>query len=114
MLVQNQIYALNYQSQYFRVAQNKSVLNDNCDTCTCNPNGETSCIPLICSPCKEGSYTYKTPDCKCVCKQCTPGSKLCKTSQTCILESQWCDGVEHCPDDEINCDHEEGKPNLSC
>ena len=84
------------------------MMNDHCDTCTCHTNGESSCAPLICAPCSEGSYTHMTVDCKCICKQCTPGTRLCKTSQTCIPENQWCDGVEHCADDEIDCDTVEG------
>lgn len=38
-----------------------------------------------------------------MCKPCSIGTVFCPTSNVCINTTQWCDGVEDCPDDEINC-----------
>ena len=45
----------------------------------------------------------RTPFCKCLCKPCPTGTKLCPTDQLCIDDEKWCDGVMNCHDDEANC-----------
>ncbi|KAG8238940.1 hypothetical protein J437_LFUL000778, partial [Ladona fulva] len=44
-----------------------------------------------------------SPTCSCVCKPCPTNMRLCPTSEICIKEELWCNGIEDCPDDEINC-----------
>ena len=80
-----------------------TVLNDNCEDCTCVKDGVVHCKPRVCPTCAPGMHTQLTLDCTCICKDCEPGTRLCPTSQTCVPLTNWCDGVEHCPDDEQNC-----------
>ncbi|EEC18833.1 hypothetical protein IscW_ISCW013848, partial [Ixodes scapularis] len=42
-------------------------------------------------------------DCNCKCEYCPPGQRLCRTSNECIDEFKWCNGVKDCPDDEQDC-----------
>lgn len=42
-------------------------------------------------------------NCICDCKPCKEGTKLCPTSNVCLDESFWCNGIQDCPDDEVNC-----------
>lgn len=44
-----------------------------------------------------------TATCGCVCKPCPEGKRLCPTSDICIDEAMWCNGVQDCPDDEKGC-----------
>lgn len=41
--------------------------------------------------------------CNCVCKPCPNGTLHCPTSDVCIDEDLWCNGVQDCPDDEKDC-----------
>lgn len=41
--------------------------------------------------------------CSCVCKPCPFGTRHCPTSNICLNETLWCNGVQDCPDDEKNC-----------
>lgn len=41
--------------------------------------------------------------CSCKCEPCSNGTKLCPTSNVCLNETLWCNGIQDCPDDEINC-----------
>lgn len=45
-----------------------------------------------------------TVTCGCSCQPCEEGQTLCLTSNICINSTFWCNGVNDCPDDEINCD----------
>lgn len=47
--------------------------------------------------------TTSVSSCKCECKPCENGTRLCPTSNVCLNESFWCNGIQDCPDDEINC-----------
>lgn len=96
---------------YFsRFARNVTMMNDNCDECLCMKDGVAHCKPKVCPPCSSGLRSQITLDCSCICKHCEPGSKICPSSQTCVPVENWCDGIEHCPDDEINCRDTLGKP----
>lgn len=41
--------------------------------------------------------------CNCVCKPCPTGTRHCPTSDICIDENLWCNGIQDCPDDEKDC-----------
>lgn len=45
----------------------------------------------------------KVSSCDCLCKPCENGTKLCPTSNVCLDKYLWCNGIQDCPDDEINC-----------
>nr|XP_045582100.1 uncharacterized protein LOC123745535 [Procambarus clarkii] len=74
-----------------------------CEECECITGGDTVCMKKECPPCEDGQQSVSTPSCGCVCKPCPPGSKLCPSSNYCLNESSWCNGLEECPDDELNC-----------
>lgn len=40
---------------------------------------------------------------RCICKECTVTEKLCAGSGECLALALWCDGVEHCGEDELHC-----------
>ena len=86
------------------------MMNDNCEECLCMKDGVAHCKPKVCPPCSLGLRSQLTLDCSCICKHCEPGSKICPSSQTCVPVENWCDGIEHCPDDELNCKDTQGKP----
>lgn len=66
--------------------------------------GTANCHEKICEPCKEtGFRSIVTELCGCVCKPCPFGTRLCPTSNICINETSWCNGIQDCPDDEKNC-----------
>ncbi|KAJ9596533.1 hypothetical protein L9F63_012432, partial [Diploptera punctata] len=76
---------------------------NDCERCICKMGGQKICEKKKCEPCEEGAQWVLTPRCGCVCKPCPYGTVLCQTSNICINETSWCDGVEDCPDDEISC-----------
>ncbi|XP_068082174.1 hemocytin [Anabrus simplex] len=76
---------------------------ENCDRCVCKLNGIPDCNKIDCKPCEKGLRRMFSPSCECTCKPCPEDTVLCPTTNICINESLWCDGVEHCPDDERNC-----------
>uniref|UniRef100_A0A481MQJ2 Hemolectin n=1 Tax=Nipponaphis monzeni TaxID=196483 RepID=A0A481MQJ2_9HEMI len=77
---------------------------ENCQQCTCTLGGLPDCAPKMCAPCPPGEvYTTSVSNCDCKCESCKNGTKLCVTSNICINESLWCNGIQDCPDDEINC-----------
>ena len=41
-----------------------------------------------------------THACDCLCKPCPKGTILCPTNDECLSYDKWCDGIQHCPDDE--------------
>ncbi|XP_057325268.1 hemocytin-like isoform X2 [Microplitis mediator] len=76
----------------------------NCQQCQCAINGVSECKPKVCNPCnKPDLQSVVTELCGCICKPCPPGMRLCPTSNICIKEADWCNGVKDCPDDESNC-----------
>ncbi|BES96307.1 Hypothetical protein NTJ_09116 [Nesidiocoris tenuis] len=77
--------------------------SEDCEQCTCALNGVAQCEPKKCPPCGKGLRRVTTNLCSCTCEPCPLGQVLCPTSNICIRESSWCDGVMDCPDDEINC-----------
>ena len=62
------------------------------------------CIPKECSECSESQSFHVNQNCECICKDCNNGEKLCPTTGKCLQESLWCDGIDHCSDDERDCD----------
>lgn len=52
----------------------------------------------------KGLRSIVTSTCGCICQPCKEGTKLCLTSNICINETSWCNGVKDCPDDETNCE----------
>lgn len=51
----------------------------------------------------QGLKKTLTSTCECTCKPCPEKTKLCPTSNICINETLWCDGISDCGDDELNC-----------
>ncbi|XP_031619378.1 hemocytin isoform X2 [Contarinia nasturtii] len=79
--------------------------SDDCSQCTCVLGGIVQCKPQDCKPCGKGLRRVKSSACLCLCEPCPAGHLLCPTSGACIPESSWCNGVQDCPDDEINCSY---------
>ncbi|KAG7205161.1 hypothetical protein KM043_018256 [Ampulex compressa] len=78
--------------------------NEDCQQCICTLGGTSACLPKQCNACHEpGMRSELTKLCECVCKPCPIGTRHCPTSDTCVNETLWCDGVQNCPDDENNC-----------
>lgn len=50
-----------------------------------------------------GLRPLKTATCVCLCEPCPKNQILCPTSGVCIPETAWCDGIQDCPDDELQC-----------
>ena len=65
--------------------------------------GIPHCVPKSCDDCPEGLFKALTPLCGCTCKPCEENTRLCPTSNYCLDEAYWCNGVQDCPDDEVNC-----------
>ncbi|GLH02043.1 Hemocytin [Gryllus bimaculatus] len=99
-------YALQLTSMqlFFRYNVGQSYVTDDCKECVCKLNGLPECkkIPMECE-CEPEQQRVLTAVCGCACKTCDIGTRLCPTSNICINESFWCNGVEDCPDDERNC-----------
>lgn len=76
---------------------------ENCDECTCQLGGIPKCKSKQCPPCQKGLRRIAPGTCDCKCEKCPPTTVLCQTNGQCVSESSWCDGVDDCPDDEINC-----------
>lgn len=76
---------------------------EDCTQCTCVLGGNVQCKPHDCKPCDQGLRAVKSAACLCVCEPCPRDQVLCQTSGACIPKSSWCDGIQDCPDDEINC-----------
>ncbi|XP_031828807.2 hemolectin [Nomia melanderi] len=81
-----------------------TYINDNCEECTCTLGGDSFCQPKKCEPCLDSEMRPVINElCNCVCKPCPTGTLLCPTSDVCIDENLWCNGIQDCPDDEKNC-----------
>ena len=54
-------------------------------------------------------YKLNTPvQCLIVCFQsCEPRNRLCPSDGICIPETSWCNGLEECTDDELDCEVQE-------
>ncbi|GIY74808.1 EGF-like repeat and discoidin I-like domain-containing protein 3 [Caerostris extrusa] len=79
------------------------ILTKDCQECDCLLGGHTSCRPKVCEPCSETQKAELDENCECRCVGCEEGTVLCPSTQECIPESRWCDGVRDCQDDEIDC-----------
>lgn len=78
--------------------------SEDCQQCSCTLGGIPSCIPKKCDPCPEPDMQVVVTElCGCVCKPCPYGERYCPTSNVCLNETLWCNGVQDCPDDEKNC-----------
>ncbi|XP_071561739.1 hemocytin [Temnothorax nylanderi] len=77
---------------------------EDCQQCVCSFTGTAACLPKKCEPCsKPGLRSVVGELCACLCKPCPAGTRHCATSDVCINETAWCDGVQDCPDDETDC-----------
>lgn len=76
---------------------------ENCAECLCQIGGIPQCTPKTCAACPRGQKRVFPGTCDCSCEKCPSETVLCQTSGECIPESSWCDGVQDCPDDEVNC-----------
>ncbi|VVC41699.1 Hypothetical protein CINCED_3A025143 [Cinara cedri] len=77
---------------------------ENCQQCTCTLGGLPECVPKLCAPCPPGEVSITSvSSCDCECEPCTNGTKLCPTSNVCLNETLWCNGIQDCADDEVNC-----------
>lgn len=82
--------------------------SDDCSQCTCVLGGVPQCKPQDCKPCAKGLRRIKSANsCVCSCEPCPAGHILCESSGACIAEQSWCDGIQDCPDDEINCSYKQ-------
>ncbi|XP_030749920.1 hemocytin [Sitophilus oryzae] len=76
---------------------------EDCSECICKLGGVSYCTPKECGSCKEGLRSTVTSTCHCTCQPCPEGTTLCRTSNICINSTLWCNGIQDCPDDELNC-----------
>ncbi|XP_050302983.1 hemocytin [Anthonomus grandis grandis] len=76
---------------------------EDCSECICKLGGVSHCNPKHCVACKEGLRSVVTSTCQCTCQPCPEGTILCPTSGICINSTLWCNGIQDCPDDEVNC-----------
>lgn len=87
-----------------KYAVGSRFLLKDCSDCICRKGGVSQCQAFACPPCKNPNHqNEQTSKCKCICKPCPQGFRICPTSRVCVREEQWCDGIEHCADDEIDC-----------
>lgn len=82
-------------------------VSDDCSTCTCVLGGVAQCKPRECKPCEKGLRLVKSSFCLCACEPCPANQILCQSSGACINQQSWCDGIQDCPDDEINCSYQQ-------
>ncbi|KOX75564.1 Hemocytin [Melipona quadrifasciata] len=79
-------------------------IDENCQECTCTLGGVSFCQPIKCKSCELPNMRPVVNElCNCVCKPCPNGTLHCPTSDVCIDEDLWCNGVQDCPDDEKDC-----------
>lgn len=76
---------------------------EDCSECVCVLGGIAQCKPQTCPPCKAGLRPAKSASCLCLCEACPEFTVMCVSSGACIPEDKWCDGIQDCPDDEVNC-----------
>ncbi|CAK9818181.1 SSPO [Anthophora quadrimaculata] len=89
-------------------------VNEDCQECMCTLGGSSFCQPKKCEPCDEpGMRPIVNELCNCVCKSCPDGTRHCPTSNVCVDENLWCNGVQDCPDDEKDCPKTETSPKES-
>lgn len=77
---------------------------EDCQECVCALGGIAACLPKKCEPCREPNTRSVISElCACLCKPCPTGTRHCSTSDVCVNETAWCNGVQDCPDDETDC-----------
>lgn len=81
---------------------------EDCSKCACILGGVAQCKPLQCPPCQKGLRKILSKLCSCECEPCPNDQVLCQTSGACIPKASWCNGIQDCPDDEINCSFKGG------
>lgn len=81
---------------------------NDCSSCVCVLGGIAQCTPQKCPPCADGLRRASQSSCSCLCEPCPKNHKLCPSSGACIAAASWCDGIQDCPDDEVNCDRRGG------
>ena len=87
----------------FRIKQGQLFDNEVCDECFCLGRNYFECVPKECPECEFIQTSQFSHTCECICKECNIGEKLCQSSNICIKEEFWCDGIDHCSDDETDC-----------
>lgn len=96
------MYVLTIKTRRYNVGT--MYVNEDCQECQCVLGGTPFCKPKKCEPCSElGMRPVVNELCNCVCKPCPAGTRHCPTSNVCIDESLWCNGIQDCPDDEKDC-----------
>ncbi|XP_053978189.1 hemocytin [Hylaeus volcanicus] len=81
-----------------------TYITEDCQECVCTLDGISFCQPKKCDSCQEpGMRAVVNELCNCACKPCPTGTRHCPTSDICIDESFWCNGIQDCPDDEKDC-----------
>lgn len=89
---------------FFRYNVGVIYMGENCQECTCTLGGTSFCQPMKCKPCQEPEMRPVVNGlCNCICKPCPSGTRHCPTSDVCIDENSWCNGIQDCPDDEKDC-----------
>jgi len=89
---------------HFEYKVGTSYQGQDCRKCTCTLGGVPQCQTKVCPPCKNPAHqSIMTPSCECVCRPCPEESIICPNSKVCVPKEQWCDGIDHCSDDEKNC-----------
>ncbi|XP_078043521.1 hemolectin [Augochlora pura] len=79
-------------------------IDENCQECMCVLGGIGFCQPKKCEACRDSEMRPVINElCNCVCKPCPEGMRRCPTSEVCINENFWCNGIQDCPDDETDC-----------
>ena len=86
-----------------RVNKGQLFNNDLCEECFCLGENKFDCIKRECNECGTAQYSQFNQNCECICKDCHFGKKLCKSTNRCISVELWCDGIDHCGDDEKDC-----------
>ena len=89
-----------------RVEKGQLFNNALCEECFCLGENEVDCIKRECTDCGASQYSLFNENCDCICKDCHAGKKLCKSTNRCISVELWCDGIDHCGDDERDCTKE--------
>lgn len=81
-----------------------SYVNDACEECLCALGGVPVCQRKTCPKCAPEFRSVLTELCACLCMPCPVGQRLCPSSNDCLDDSKWCNGIQDCPDDETNCE----------
>ena len=88
---------------FHRIGRGSIFTNDGCEECFCQGENKHQCVKKECPECQAPFYYQLNHNCDCICKKCPRGEKLCSTSNMCLQDNLWCDGIDHCSDDELDC-----------